>query len=147
MYDTSKIGLNKVSMNKKIMKALIAGLITATAISLDGQSHYGDRYEWGKIYSEKERLKDEIDNLHTQNELDEWQKYRCHYSYCEDDAQNDVRKIPSQPGYLHIHEQCRNNAWVPVIRDRGYWVEVIQKNGGWISVEKPEQEIERKQTE
>ncbi len=134
-------------MNKRIIKILIAGLIAVAGIHLQGKSYYGDRYEFGKIYSEKERLKDEIDALHTEKELDDWQKYRCHYSYCEDDAQNDIRKIPSQPGCLHLHEQCRNNAWVPVIRDRGYWVEVIQKDGEWVSVETPKQEIERKQKE
>lgn len=123
-------------MNKVITKTFLAGLITALSLSLNGQSHYGDRYEWGKIYSEKERLKDEIDNCHTSKDLEKWQHYRCNYSYCEDDAQNDVRKVPSRPGRLHLHEQCRNNAWVPVIRDRGYWIEVTQKNGEWIPVEK-----------
>ncbi len=117
----------------------MASLIALTTITL--QALVGDRYEFGKIYSEKQRLKDEIDGLHTEKELADWQKYRSHYSYCEDDAQNDVRKMPSQPGRLHLHEQCRNNAWVPVIRDRGYWVEVIQKDGEWIPVETPEQEI------
>ena len=113
----------------------MAGLIAIAGLRLQGQN--GDRYEFGKIYSEKERLKDEIDALHTEKELDDWQKYRCHYGYCEDDAQNDVRKVPSQPGCLHVHQQCRNNAWVPVIRDRGYWVEVIQKDGEWAPVEIP----------
>ena len=55
--------------------------------------------------------------------------------------------MPSQPGCLHLHEQCRNNAWVPVIRDQGYWVEVIEKDGELISVETPKQEIKRKQKE
>jgi len=123
----------------------MASLIALTTITLQAQA--GDRYEFGKIYSEKQRLKDEIDSCHTEKELADWQSYRCHYSYCEDDAQNDIRKIPSQRGYLHVHEQCRNNAWVPVIRDRGYWVEAIQKDGTWIPVETPEQEIERKQKE
>ena len=132
-------------MNKRIIKALMASLIALTTITLQAQK--GDRYEFGKIYSEKERLKDEIDECHTEKELADWQKYRCHYGYCEDDAQNDVRKIPSQPGRLHLHEQCRNNAWVPVIRDQGYWVEAIQKDGVLVSVETPKQEIKRKQNE
>ncbi len=134
-------------MNRRISKVLVAGLIATVGISLYGQSHYGDRYEWGKVYTEKERLKDEIDELHTEEELADWQKYRCHYSYCEDDAQNDVRKVPSTRDSLHLHEQCRNNAWVPVIRDRGYWVEVVKKDGAWVSVETPECEKERKHTE
>jgi hypothetical protein len=134
-------------MNKRMVKILIAGLIVISGLRLHGNSHYGDRYEWGKIYTEKERLKDEIDSLHTEKELDDWQKYRCFYGYCEDDAQNDVRKVPSRPDCLHVHEQCRNNAWVPVIRDRGYWVEVIKQDGEWASVETPEQERKRKNKE
>ena len=130
-----------------MIKALIAGLITLTTITLQGQSHYGDRYEWGKIYAEKETLKDEIDTLHTEKEIRDWQKYRCCHSYCENDEQNEVRKISSQPGCLHLHEQCRNNAWVPVIRDQGYWVEVVQKDGEWVPIETPRQEIKRKHKE
>ena len=124
-------------MKKRGIKILMVGLIALSTIQLECKCRYGDRYEWGKIYAEKETLKAEIDELHTEKQLAEWQKYRCCYGYCEDDAQNDVRKIPSQPGRLHLHEQCRNNAWVPVIRDRGYWVEVIQKDGKWIPVETP----------
>jgi hypothetical protein len=122
-------------MNNKIMKLFVTGLIAVAMATLHGQ--YGDRYEFGKIYSEKERLKNEINDCHTEKELADWQKYRGHYGYCEDDAQNDVRKVPSRPGCLHVHEQCRNNAWVPVIRDRGYWVEVVQKDGEWVAVETP----------
>ena len=124
----------------------MAGLIAVTGALLYSKSCFGGRYEFGKIYSEKERLKDEIDVLHTEKEIDDWQKYRCCHGYCEDDAQNDVRKVPSQPGCLHLHEQCRNNAWVPVIRDQGYWVEVIEKDGDLISVETPKQERKRKQS-
>ncbi len=123
----------------------MTSLIAIAGLRLQGQA--GNRYEFGKIYSEKERLKGEIDNCHTEKELADWQEYRCHYGYCEDDAQNDVRKVPSQLGCLHLHEQCRNNAWIPVIRDRGYWVEVTQKDGVLVSVETPKQEIKRKQNE
>ncbi len=62
----------------------MAGLIALTIITLQGQSHYGDRYEFGKIYAEKERLKDEIDTLHTDKEIQEWREEQCSHCSCED---------------------------------------------------------------
>lgn len=65
-------------MNKMSIKIFMAALCATIGVVIHCQSHFGDRYEWGKVYAEKERLKDEIDSIHTEDDLADWQQYQCY---------------------------------------------------------------------